>query len=159
MSGGSLSFSIAALSTEAETSERMLLRVADAAPGVVFYDVLDGVPVRVHGGTPSPLERIASADKPPHAGESIARFPSDLLWLFEDHGDLLLPAYEGAESLSVGERSRTIASLESMLAIVDEHLADAEFVSEAEPETMQFLKDLRGWLGIALSERLPLVVS
>ncbi len=72
---------------------------------------------------------------------------------------MLLPAYEGAESLSVGEQSRVLASVESMLAIVDEHLADADFVSETDAETIRFLRDLRGWLGIALSERLPLVVS
>jgi hypothetical protein len=142
-------FSVAALAEESEAAA-LLARIAALAPGVVFHDELAGEVVRVHGS----VERLA--ERSPHVGASIGSFDGELLWLFEDHGDVLVPGWTDATEVMIGDEPRTIVSVESMLEIVGEHLNDSDFVSETEEETLAFLRDLRRWLETALSERLPI---
>jgi hypothetical protein len=146
-----LGFSITNLDLEAD-AVALLETIGRMAPDVVFHDVIGDEVARVRGR----IERVAT--RPPHVGEMIGSFDRELFWLFEDHGDILVPGWphEGT-TLSIAGDERLVASVESMSAIVGEHLGDDDFIEDAEPETLAFLRDLRRWLDIAMIERVPLV--
>jgi hypothetical protein len=163
-----LGFSIASsASRDVSAQEQLLLRVAAACPAdTIFYDVLrDGEntsPVRVVGGPSARIERVAASEAPSHVAESFGSFARDLLWHFEDLGDVLIPALDAdlAGDLDGGDGvPRVLGSLDELADTLEDDLADNDFSEETEPETLDFLKMLRDKVAIARRQQLPLVAT
>ena len=62
-------------------------------------------------------------------------------------------------SITFSSIQRTLGSLDELAEAVDESLADADFVTECDPETLEFLTFLRAQIVTARRERLPIVAS
>jgi hypothetical protein len=149
----SVGFSVTALARDDAEAERLLRDLVAACPALSFYDRLRGEPILVENG-----QFRAAISAPPHAGERIGSYPRELFWLLE-HAEISLPGWEHEDlELEIGGELRPIRQLEELAEVVDEHFEDEDFVAETEPETLEFLRELRRHITTALSERLPVVV-
>ncbi|MGZ3420244.1 MAG: hypothetical protein ACXVEF_25440 [Polyangiales bacterium] len=146
----SLSYSVASLASDPSEAEEALLAVAQACSGIEFFDKIGDRSVRVIEG------RIEDAPAPPHAGQSITRDARDRFFLFEDHGDILLPGWDPSShefEIEVGGEARVLGDLGQMAAEIDEMMADGEL----DVADREFLGTVRKAIEIARAEKLAIV--
>jgi hypothetical protein len=146
-----LSYSIATLGTSADEAEQALRAVSRACPGVELFDKIGERSVRVID------DRIEDAPAPPHAGQAITESARDHFFLFEEHGDILLPGWDPTAhefEIEIGGEGRVLGDLGQMAREIDELLADEEDTDAGE---RAFLRAVREAIEIARAEKLPIV--
>jgi len=142
----SLSYSLSSLLTDPAEQEEALRAIAAACHGVEFFDRIGERSVRVTDAG------IEDAPAPAHLGQSIVRDARDKFFLFEDHGDLLLPGWDPAThefELEIGGEARVLGDLGQMIREIDEVLADEEY----DAADRGFLQTVREALEIARTEQ------
>jgi hypothetical protein len=146
----SLSYSVASLLTDPAEQEEALRAIAKACSGVEFVERIGERSVRVSDAG------IEDAPAPAHLGQTIVTDARDKFFLFEDHGDLLLPGWDPAThefELEIGGEARVLGDLGQMIREIDEVMADEEYVGA----DRSFLQTVREALEIARTERLAVV--
>jgi hypothetical protein len=147
----SLSYSIATLGASPEEAEEALRAVSRACAGVEFFDKIGERSVRVID------DRIEDAPAPKHAGQTITRSARDHFFLFEDHGDILVPGWDPSThefEIEIGGEGRVLGDLGQVAREIDELLADEE---DTDAEERAFLRTVREAIEIARAEKLPIV--
>lgn len=146
----SLSYSVASLAPSAAEQEEALRAVSRACPGVEFFDKLGERSVRVID------DRIEDAPAPPHAGQTITRDARERFFLFEDHGDILVPGWDPSShefEIEIGAEGRVLGDLAQMARAIDEYLEE----EETDAEDRAFLRTVREAIEIARAEKLAIV--